>query len=44
MNFETNSILKERTDLITTRSNQEGAVAEAIDMMLNDGNQRVVHE
>ena len=30
--------LKKRADLITTRTNEEGAVAEVIDMLLNNGN------
>ena len=36
--------LKERADIITTRTNEEGAIAEVIDMLLNNGNQRVVDE
>ena len=36
--------LKERADIITTRTNEEGAIAEVIDMLLNNANQRVVGE
>ena len=36
--------LKERADLTTSRTNEEGAVAEVIDMLLENGNHRVVHE
>ena len=32
--------LKERADMITTRTNEEGAVAEVIDMLLDNGNQK----
>ncbi|TFB09689.1 HAD family hydrolase [Candidatus Marinimicrobia bacterium MT.SAG.3] len=34
--------LKERADLITDRTNEEGAVAEVIDMLLDNGNQKSV--
>ena len=34
--------LKERADIITVRTNEEGAVAEVIDMLLNNGNQKAV--
>ncbi len=33
-------ILKERADIVTTRSNEEGAVAEVIDMLLKNGNNK----
>ena len=36
--------LKERADIITTRTNEEGAIAEVIDMLLSNGNQRIVDE
>ena len=36
--------LKERADLITDRTNEEGAVAEVIDMLLNNGNQKISYE
>ena len=34
--------LKERADIITARTNEEGAIAEVIDMLLNNGSQSVV--